>query len=82
MAGSSVELVRDACTNGRQREAYMVRRLLEEGADVRRKVNLRKYLDWTGNPGWHIARNITPVEWAAGFPEKGWVNKQGVVMCE
>jgi hypothetical protein len=67
---------------GSQRDDYMVRRLLENGANVGIRVDLRKYLDWTEKPGWHTALNVTPAEWAAGFPEKGCVNEQGVRMCE
>jgi hypothetical protein len=67
---------------GSQRDDYMVRRLLESGANVGIRVDLRKYLDWTEKPGWYTAINVTPVEWAAGFPEKGWVNEQAVRMCE
>lgn len=58
------------------RDAYMGRRLLELGADADIRVNLRKYLDWREEPGWHIACNVTPLEWATGFPEKNWVNKE------
>lgn len=42
--------------NGIQRDGYMA---------------LRKYLDWRETPGWHIARNVTPLEWATSFPEQG-----------
>jgi len=75
-------IVSDAYVNGRQRDAYMARRLLDLGADLHVRVNLRKYLDWCEDPGWHIARNVTPLEWAAGFPEKGWVNREAVSMIE
>lgn len=75
-------IVSDAYVNGRQRDAYMARRLLDAGADINTRVNLRKYLDWREEPGWHIARNVTPLEWAAGFPERGWVNQEAVGMIE
>jgi len=71
-------LVSQAYGTGRQRDAYMVKRLLELGADFTVRVNVRKYLDWREEPGWHIARNVTPLEWATGFPERGWVNQEGV----
>jgi hypothetical protein len=48
---------------------------LELGADVRVRVNPE-------TPGWHIAKNVTPLEWAADFPEKGWVNPEAVGMIE
>lgn len=75
-------IVSDAYVNGRQRDAYMVKRLLELGADIHARVNMRKYLDWREEPGWYIAKNVTPLEWAADFPEKGWVNREGVRMIE
>ncbi|HEY4206113.1 MAG TPA: hypothetical protein VGM31_04835 [Puia sp.] len=73
-------IVSDAYVNGRQRDAYMIRRLLDLGADINRKVDLRKFLDWREEPGWHIAKNVTPLEWAADFPERGWVSKDGVTL--
>ncbi|HTI11423.1 MAG TPA: hypothetical protein VL832_22775 [Puia sp.] len=75
-------IVSDAYVNGRQRDAYMTHRLLDLGADIHVRVTLRKYLDWREEPGWHIARNVTPLEWAADFPERGWVNLQAVSMIE
>lgn len=75
-------IVSDAYVNGRQRDAYMAHRLLDLGADIHLRVNLRKYLDWREEPGWHTARNVTPLEWAADFPERGWVNQQVVSMIE
>ena len=56
----------------------MTQRLLDLGADIHARANLRKYLDWQEQPGWHIARNVTPLEWAADFPEKGWVSREAV----
>ena len=75
-------IVNDAYVNGRQRDAYMVQRLLDLGADFNIRVNLRKYLDWCEEPGWYIARNVTPLEWAANFPERGWVNREAVGIIE
>ncbi|HEV9038232.1 MAG TPA: ankyrin repeat domain-containing protein [Puia sp.] len=75
-------LVCQAYGAGRQRDSYMVRRLLESGADIHLRVDLRKYLDWREEPGWHIARNVTPLEWAVNFPETGWVNREAVRMIE
>lgn len=73
-------IVSDAYVNGRQRDGYMVSRLLALGADTQCRVNLRKYLDWREEPGWHVALNVTPLEWAAAFPERGWVNKEAIEM--
>lgn len=75
-------IVSDAYVNGRQRDAYMVKRLLELGAKIDIAVNLRKYLDWRDEPRWYIAKNVTPLAWALNFPEKGWVNQEGVRMIE
>ena len=75
-------IVSDAYVNGRQRDGYMAQRLLDLGADIRVRVNLRKYLDWREEPGWHIARNVTPLEWAADFPERGWVSQEAVSMIQ
>ena len=71
-------IVSDAYANGRQRDGYMARRLTDRGADTLVRVNLRKYLDWREEPGWHIANNVTPLEWAPGFPERGWVSSEAV----
>jgi hypothetical protein len=75
-------IVSDAYVNGRQRDGYMGRRLLKSGADVNIRVNLRKFLDWRDEPGWHIKLNVTPLEWARDFPERGWVSKEIVHMIE
>jgi hypothetical protein len=75
-------IVSDAYTNGRQRDAYMFKQLLDRGADIHTRVNLRKYLDWREEPGWHVAKNVTPLEWAKDFPEKGWVSKEAVMIIE
>ena len=75
-------IVSDAYVNGRQRDAYMAHRLLDLGADTHIRVNLRKYLDWREEPGWHIAWNVTLQEWAANFPERGWVNQEAVDIIE
>jgi hypothetical protein len=75
-------IVSDAYTNGRQRDAYMVQRLLDLGANINVRANLRKYLDWREEPGWHIAKNVAPLEWAASFPERNWVNQEGVRKIE
>jgi hypothetical protein len=66
-------------TDGK-RDAYMAQRLLALGADINIRVNLRKYLDWRDEPGWHTALNVTPLEWAAGFPERGWVNREAIAV--
>ena len=75
-------IVSDAYVNGRQRDAYMAHRLLDSRADIHVRVTLRKYLDWREQPGWHIARNVTPLEWAADFPERGWVSQETISLIE
>lgn len=71
-------LVNTAVSNGRQRDARMTRTLLERGASPQRRASLRKFLDWRDEPGWHIARDVTPLEWARGFPEQRWVNDEAL----
>ena len=61
----------------RQRDGAIVRRLLAGGASKDLRATLRKFLDWCETPRWHLAREVTPAEWANGFPEKGWVNEEG-----
>ena len=75
-------IVSDAYVNGRQRDAYMAHRLLDLKADITVRVNLRKYLDWREEPGWHTRKNVTALEWAADFPERGWVNREAINLIE
>lgn len=49
--------------------------LLACGAAREARADLRKFLDWCDEPRWHVARNVTPAEWADTFPERGWVNQ-------
>ena len=55
-------------------DAAFARALLERGADAGARASLRKFLDWTEQPRWYEARDVTAAEWAAEFPERGWVN--------
>jgi ankyrin repeat protein len=50
------------------------RLLLQSGASVTARANLRKFLDWIEEPRWHEARDVTAAEWARGFPDPSWVN--------
>jgi hypothetical protein len=52
--------------------------LLELGAAVNMRASLRKFLDWCETPRWHIARDVTPGEWARTFPDRGWVNEEAL----
>jgi ankyrin repeat protein len=67
-----------AVLNGPWPEAAMTRRLLERGAAKEARASLRKFIDWTENPRWHEARDVTGAEWARGFPEQGWVNTEAL----
>ncbi|MBS1600697.1 MAG: hypothetical protein JST75_20915 [Bacteroidetes bacterium] len=60
----------------------MIKRLLDLGSDIHVKVNLRKFLDWVEEHGWYFAKSVTPLSWAANFPERGWVSREGVSMIE
>jgi len=63
-------------------EAVATRRLLERGAAKETRASLRKFLDWTENPRWHEARDVTAAEWARGFPEQRWVNTEALPLLE
>jgi hypothetical protein len=54
-------------------ETY-VRALLERGAHPDVRASLRKFLDWREEPRWHVARDVTAVEWGRRFPDQSWVN--------
>jgi ankyrin repeat protein len=56
--------------------------LLQRGALTDVRVNLRKFLDWRAEPGWHEARQVTAAEWARTFPEKNWVNTPALHLLE
>ncbi|HEX2853739.1 MAG TPA: hypothetical protein VHO24_10915 [Opitutaceae bacterium] len=66
--------------SGLQQDGAMTRALLARGADPTLRATLRKFLDWIENPRWHEARDVTPREWAGGFPERNWVNAASVRM--
>jgi hypothetical protein len=63
-------------------QAAMARKLLERGASTTVRASLRKFLDWCENPRWHEAREVSPAEWARGFPEKGWINREALRLVE
>lgn len=65
----------NSVVNGPQEDATVTRALLQRGATPTVRVDLRKFLDWREEPAWHVARDVTPEEWARGFPEQGWVNE-------
>jgi hypothetical protein len=72
----------NAVVNGPERDAATARALLVHGAARDVRANLRKFLDWCETPRWHVAQNVTPAEWARGFPETGWVNSEAVRILE
>lgn len=63
-------------------QGAMARKLLERGASTSVRVSLRKFLDWCDTPRWHEARDVSPAEWAKGFPEKGWINLEALRLIE
>ena len=63
-------------------DSAFARALLERGADTRVRVTLRKFLDWCAEPRWHEARDVTALEWAHGFPERGWVNAAALALLD
>ncbi len=68
----------NAVVCGPREETLMTRTLLARGGDPAVRASLRKFLDWCESPRWHEARDVTPLEWARGFPEQGWVNHEAV----
>jgi hypothetical protein len=72
----------NAVVNGPERDAATARALLVHGAARDVGANLRKFLDWCETPRWHVAQNVTPAEWARGFPETGWVNSEAMRILE
>jgi ankyrin repeat protein len=64
----------NAVVNGPWPDTSMTQKLLDHGAAKDTRATLRKFLDWTENPRWHEAHDVTAAEWARGFPDQGWVN--------
>jgi hypothetical protein len=60
----------------------MTESLLRHGAAKEMQASLRKFLDWTENPRWHEARNVTAREWGRTFPEPKWVNRRALQLLE
>lgn len=71
-----------AVVGSQHRGVEIARRLLERGAAIAIRANLRKFLDWTEVPAWHVAQRVTAVEWGRGFPEKSWVNVSAIELLE
>lgn len=59
-------------------ENGMARTLLDRDAAKDARASLRKFLDWTEQPRWHEAHDVTAAEWARGFPDKGWINTEAL----
>ena len=68
----------NAVVSGPWPDNGMTGTLLERGAAKDARASLRKFLDWTENPHWHEARDVTAAEWARGFPDTGWVNTKAL----
>jgi hypothetical protein len=60
----------------------MTHALIERGASPDSRATIRKFLDWREEPGWHVARDVTPVEWGRGFPERRWVSREALRLLE
>ncbi len=71
-------VVNSAVCCGRQRDAAMTQPLLDRGASPQARTSLRKFLDWQEEPGWHVARSVTALEWGLGFPHRSWTNAEGM----
>jgi hypothetical protein len=79
--GGHTPIFNAVVSHGR-RQGEMARRLLESGASVTAQASLRKFLDWCDTPRWHVARDVTPAEWARTFPDQGWVNDEALSAIE
>ena len=79
--GGHTPIYNAVVSHGRN-QAAMARRLLERGASVKVRANLRKFLDWCETPRWHEARDVTPGEWARTFADKGWINGEVLSIIE
>jgi hypothetical protein len=71
-----------AVVNGPGDDDAMTRALLARGASPAARASLRKFLDWCDAPRWHVARDVTPLAWARGFPEPNWVNESALRLLE
>ncbi len=60
----------------------MTRALLDRGAAKEARASLRKFLDWTETPRWHVVREVTALEWGRGFPDPAWVNEEALRLLE
>lgn len=65
-----------------RRDGSMARELLARGASTTLRASVRKFLDWQETPGWHIARDVTPAQWARTFPHQDWVNADALRRIE
>jgi hypothetical protein len=79
--GGHTPIFNAVVSHGRH-QAEMARRLLQAGASVNVRASLRKFLDWCDTPRWHMARDVTPAEWARTFPDQGWVNDEALGAIE
>ena len=72
----------NAVVNGPWPDTSTTGKLLAHGAAKDVRATLSKFLDWTENPRWHQAHNVTAAEWARGFPDKGWVNADALQLLD
>jgi hypothetical protein len=79
--GGHTPIFNSVVSHGR-RQAWMAKKLLERGASITARASLRKFLDWCETPRWHVARDVTPAEWARTFPDPGWVNDEALASVE
>src|SRR5688572_20308215 len=68
--------------SGPLNDATFAAALLERSAAREAHATLRKFLDWCEEPRWHVARNVTPAEWARTFPDQSWVNRAALNRLE
>ncbi|HYC73139.1 MAG TPA: hypothetical protein VEB66_18150 [Opitutaceae bacterium] len=68
--------------NGPGDDDAVARRLLAHRASPGIRADLRKFLDWRAEPRWHVARDVTALDWARTFPDRGWVNAAALQLLE
>ena len=71
-------VVSQAAACGRQRDAAMARALLDRGADPNHRTTLRKHLVGVGDDKMKEYHDVSPVQYAAAFPDDRWVNAAAV----
>ena len=68
-------VVSQAWSSGRQRDGYLVNRLLNSGADPAHRASIRKGIRFIEDESVHEYKSVTPVEYGRRFHGKPWVSQ-------